>query len=34
VQDLPATPQDAGRQLRSREEYLPRLKEAIASDVR
>jgi len=34
VQALPATPSDAGRQLRSREEYLPRLKEAIANDVR
>jgi uncharacterized sulfatase len=34
VQALPATPPDAGRTLRSREEYLPRLKEAIANDVR
>jgi arylsulfatase A-like enzyme len=34
VQALPATPPDAGRKLRNREEYLPRLKEAIANDVR
>jgi arylsulfatase A-like enzyme len=34
VQALPATPPDVGRTLRAREEYLPRLKEAIASDVR
>jgi arylsulfatase A-like enzyme len=34
VQALPATPPDAGRALRNREEYLPRLKEAIANDVR
>lgn len=34
VQNLPATPSDAGRQLRNREEYLPRLKEAIANEVR
>jgi arylsulfatase A-like enzyme len=34
VRALPATPQDAGRGLRSREEYLPRLKAAIAADVR
>jgi uncharacterized sulfatase len=34
VQELPAAPLDAGRELRSREDYLPRLKEAIANDVR
>ena len=34
VQALPATPVDAGRKLRAREDYLPRLKEAIAAGVR
>jgi arylsulfatase A-like enzyme len=34
VRALPATPSDEGRTLRAREEYLPRLKEAIANDVR
>ncbi len=34
IDALPATPADAGRELRQREEYLPRLKVAIRNDVR
>jgi arylsulfatase A-like enzyme len=34
VQALPATPADAGRKLRAREDYLPRIKAAIAAGVR
>ncbi len=34
VHALPATPPDDGRRLRSREDYLPRLKAAIQQDVR
>ncbi|MCC6164063.1 MAG: sulfatase-like hydrolase/transferase [Acidobacteria bacterium] len=34
IDALPATPADAGRTRRQREEYLPRLKAAIRNDVR
>jgi hypothetical protein len=34
VKALPGTPPDEGRKLRAREDYLPRLKEAIAANVR
>lgn len=34
VQAWPATPPGPGRTLRSREDYLPRLKQAIAADLR
>jgi uncharacterized sulfatase len=34
VQALPAAPEDAGRRLRAREDYLPRLKQSIAAGLR